>query len=80
MKRLLEQLAERWCIWRHRKISRPINGKYFCLTCWREFSSRPAIPETLQWIPESRPAVLVRLATPGELEAALRQYAGSVQY
>lgn len=51
MKQLLEQLGVLWCRTFHNNrktnrpnISRPINGKYCCWTCLREYSVDPEKP------------------------------------
>jgi len=35
----LESLAEVQCRMMHKAVSRPVNGKYRCWTCLREFES-----------------------------------------
>lgn len=37
MSERLEQLAIGWCKLMHNEISRPINGRYQCLTCKRYY-------------------------------------------
>ena len=67
-------LGRWWCRRKHNRadgrpnINFPVEGKYRCLTCGREFSSREAIPETLVWEPEP-----VRLATDREIQKALEE-------
>jgi len=39
LRNTLQTLAMYRCRWIHRKISRPVNGKYRCWHCLREFES-----------------------------------------
>ena len=34
---MIERLARLWCRHAHRKITTPVNGKYVCLRCLREY-------------------------------------------
>lgn len=69
-----EWLGRWWCRRYHNRpngrpnITMPVQGKYSCLTCGREYSTREAIPETLEWVPEP-----VRLATESDIAKALKE-------
>ncbi len=39
LRSLAQTLAEQRCRWIHRAISHPINGKYRCWECLREFET-----------------------------------------
>ncbi len=36
---IVESLADVRCRWMHNTVSRPVNGKYRCWSCLREFES-----------------------------------------
>jgi hypothetical protein len=59
MSERLEQLAVAWCRLMHSEISRPVHGRYQCLTCKRYYP--------VPWEHESNPApkAVTRLSKPG---------------